>query len=153
MKSHTITAFGAFTGMPSPPAPRSQASTSGPFFASKLGADVTPPAPSGPWQTTQFFWVKSTLPSAAVPWPGGSPAPVGLIVISWASSAALGACPTPYVCANAALARGRKIGTILSESIGHTSVAGDFPGHNGVVILKRPELRRISHALSLGSFL
>src|ERR1700733_4878713 len=75
----------------------------------------------------QVFCVKSTLPSAAVPWPGGSPAPVGLIVISWASSAAVGARPTPYVCASAALVRSSKIGTILSEPIGHAPVAGGSP--------------------------
>src|SRR5277367_458994 len=101
----------------------------------------------------QFFCVKSTLPSAAVPWPEGSPVPVGLIVISWASSAAVGARPTPYVCASAALAKSRKIGTILSEPIGHASIAGDFPRHNGVVVHRRSELWRISHAQKLGDFL
>src|SRR3984885_9178988 len=101
----------------------------------------------------QVFCVKSTLPSAAVPWPAGSPAPVGLIVISWASSAAVGARPTPYVCASAGLASSSKIGTILSEPIGHASVASDFPRHNGVVVHGRSELWRISHAHSLGDFL
>src|ERR1700757_1845258 len=101
----------------------------------------------------QFFCVKSSLPSVAVPWPGGSPAPVGLIVISWASSAAVGARPTPYVCASAALARSSKIGTILSEPIRHAPVAAIFPRHNGVVVHRHSELWRIRHAQSLGDLL
>src|ERR1700721_1069783 len=101
----------------------------------------------------QVFCVKSALPSAAVPWPAGSPAPVGLIVISWASSAAVGARPTPYVCASAGLARSSKIGTILSEPIRHTPVAGDLPRHNGVVCPGWFEIWGIRHAQSLGHFL
>src|SRR5579863_5621650 len=98
----------------------------------------------------QFFCVKSTLPSAAVPWPTGSPAPVGLIVMSWARSAAVGARPTPYGWASAALVRSRKTGTTLSEPIGHASIPGDLPGHHGVVVHGHPECWRISHAQSLG---
>src|ERR1700733_8738461 len=101
----------------------------------------------------QVFCVKSTLPSAAVPWPEGSPAPVGPIVISWASSAAVGARPTPYVCASAVFARSRKIGTTLSEPIGHASVARDFPRHDGVVVTRRSELWSIRHVQKLGDFL
>src|SRR5580700_9122327 len=102
---------------------------------------------------TQFLSTKSFAPSAAVPWPGGSPSPVGLIVISWASCAAVGAFPMLYVCASAGLARRSKIGTILSKPIRHTPVAGDLPRHDGVVGPRRPEARRISHAQGLGDLL
>src|SRR3569623_589432 len=73
--------------------------------------------------------------------------------MSWARSAAVGARPTPYVCASAALATSRKTGTSLSEPIGHTSVPGDLPRHHGVVVHGRSERWRVSHAQGLGDLL
>src|SRR5262249_19074721 len=73
--------------------------------------------------------------------------------MSWASCAAVGTLPMSHVCASAGLARSSKIGTILNDPIRHTPVAGDLPRHNGVVGPRRPPVRRISHAQSLGRLL
>src|SRR5258705_5973455 len=113
---------------------RCQMGTSWPFFDCNSGA--IPPRPAGPWQAMHPFCSKTCAPSLAVPRPGGSSSPAGLIEISMRPiSSAVGVRPTPYVgdCANAGLPRTSRIVTSLSEPIGHAPVLGDLPGHNAVV--------------------
>src|ERR1700757_2647830 len=106
--------------------------TSWPVFDFNAGA--SPPMPAAPWQPTHPFSSKSTAPSLAVPQPGGSSSPVGLIEISAARiSSAVGGRPTPYVgddCANAGLPRSSTIVQSLGEPIGHAPIPADPPRHN-----------------------
>jgi hypothetical protein len=99
-----------------------------------LNAGAGPPMPVSPWQLTHPACSKTSAPSLAVPRPGGSSAPVGLIEISRRRiSSAVGVRPTPYEgedCANAGLPNSTRSGTnatSLSEPIGHAPVLGDLP--------------------------
>ena len=116
--------------MPSPPPPRFQASTSGPFLACKLGSRRHPSYAVGAVTDHAVLLRKEHFAfPRRVPWPvAGSPCPVG------ADRDTLGEfCRgrrAPHaICLRwtAALARSRKIGTILSEPIGHTRVADGSP--------------------------
>src|SRR5712672_3025105 len=149
MKSHTVVANGARSGSMRS---RSQMGTSWPFFDFNAGASS--PMPASPWQTKHPFSLKRFAPSLAVPRPGGSSSPVGLIEISKRRiSSGVGVRPTPYVCANAGLARSSAIVTSLSEPIGHTPIPADPPRHNAVV---QPEHSVVSierHVPVLGDLL
>src|SRR5215813_10422108 len=155
MKSHTVVANGERSGSMRS---RSQMGTSWPFFDFNAGASS--PMPASPWQTKHPFSLKSSAPSLAVPRPGGSSSPVGLIEISKARiSAAVGVRPTPYVgddCANAGLPRIPRIPTIvttLSEPIGHAPVLGDLPRHNAVVQPRHSVISFKRHVPELGDLL
>src|SRR3982074_1317312 len=102
------------------------------------------------------FCSKTSAPSLAVPRPGGSSSPVGLIEISMRRiSSAVGVRPTPYVgaCANAGLPRSSRIVTSLSEPIGHAPVLGDLPGHNAVVEPGHSVISLHRHVPPLGDLL
>src|SRR6266550_1296386 len=135
MKSHTNVACGARSG-----SILSFAQTSGlpGFLLFKRGA--MDPTPAAPWHATHPFVRYSSPPSLAVPFPGGSSSPVGLMEISSARiSSAVGVRPTPYVapCASSETPTSRTnanaMRATLREPIGHAPVPRDLPGLNAVV--------------------
>src|SRR5499427_754513 len=118
---------------------RPRAQTSG-FVGSllfRIGA--APPVPLAPWHPAHPFERYVSAPSLALPFPGGSSSPVGLIEMSRARiSSAGGVRPMPYVspCANTGkLIRSNEnaTGRTLGEAIGHAPILRDFPWLHRVV--------------------
>src|SRR4051812_19267540 len=63
-----------------------------------INVGALPPDPVRPWHPAQPFRTYRSAPSLAVPCPGGSSFPVGLMEMSQVRvSSAVGALPTPYV--------------------------------------------------------
>src|SRR5579871_5662206 len=97
-----------------------------------------PEYPLAPWHPAHPLRTYSAAPSFAVPRPGGSSLPVGLIEISHArSSSAVGAFPTPYVgdCVQAAAQIPKAAGRVnsLRQPIVHAPVTGDSPRLHRIV--------------------
>src|SRR5438093_410936 len=102
------------------------------------------PDPARPWQVAHPCWTKRCAPSLAVPCPGGSSLPSGLIEISQARiSSGVGVRPTPNVgdCAEPSwhIARIATSGRTLRKRIVHTPIARDLPRLNGIVRARDPE--------------
>src|SRR5262245_53103395 len=154
MKSHTMVACGARSGRM-----RSLAQTSGllGFLLFKSGA--MPPTPAAPWQAAHFVR-KISPPSLALPLPGGSSSPVGLMEISIARiSSAVGVRPTPYVvpCASTETPTSRTNANAtrrtLREPIGHAPVPANPPGLNAVVQARDGECGIVGLVPVLGELL
>src|SRR6266700_3847644 len=78
-----------------------------------------------------------SLPCAAVPLPSGRPVPSGATEMSQAlTSSGVGARPTPYFGAWAKSAAAAKASSSALH-IAHTSVGGDFPDRDAVVVVLR----------------
>src|SRR5215831_17723579 len=118
---------------------RPRAQTSG-FVGSllfRIGA--APPVPLAPWHPAHPFERYVSAPSLALPFPGGSSSPVGLIEMSRARiSSAGGVRPMPYVspCANTGKlisSNENATGRTLREAIGHAPILRDLPWLHRVV--------------------
>src|ERR1700730_12044148 len=104
----------------------------------RINVGAWAPDPVRPWQPAHPFWTKSCAPSLAVPCPGGSSFPSGLIEISqaWISSA-VGVRPTPKLgdCADPRWHSPRIIASkrSLRKPIVHAPIASHLPRLNGIV--------------------
>src|ERR1700731_1910353 len=110
----------------------------------RISVGAWAPHPARPWQHEPPFWTYSCAPSLAVPRPGGSSLPSGLIEMSQARiSSAVGVRPTPNVgdCADPTWHIPRSItsGRSLGERIVHAPIARDLPWLNSIVIAWDPE--------------